>query len=167
MSELKLINEDKADRDAICAYIEKTEFLSELDRGEVEYLAERVKVYSASMGTYVLREGNTESCLCIIVEGEIDIFKAITPTEHLKVANIRAGGIIGEMGVIDGEVLSASALAATDSIVLLINGEEFENLVKDNEKLGIKLVWRIAKIISSRLRKTTGLLSDFLDVKRL
>ena len=78
----------------------------------------------------------------------------------IKVADIKAGGSIGEMGILDGEPVSASAIASVDSVVFTISGADFEKLVSENEKLGVKLLWKIGKIISLRLRRTTGLLAE-------
>jgi CRP/FNR family transcriptional regulator, cyclic AMP receptor protein len=96
----------------------------------------------------------------LIAEGEISIFKEISKSEHLKVADIKAGGSIGEMGILDEEPISASAIASISSIVFLISGGDFKKMVSENESLGVKLLWKIGKIISVRLRKTTGLLAE-------
>ncbi len=163
MSELKLLGEGESNRETIYELIEKSSFLADLEADEIEKLAQWMKAYSASMGTYILREGDENACLCIIVEGEIDIFKGATSDKHIKIASIPAGGTIGEMGVVDGEALSATAIASKDSVVLILSRTEFQNLVKSNDRLGIKLLWKLAKIISTRLRKTTGRLADTLE----
>jgi hypothetical protein len=33
-------------------------------------------------------------------------------------------------------------------------------MVSENQSLGVKLLWKLGKIISLRLRKTTGLLAE-------
>ncbi len=165
MIELKLLQVADVAYQTMRDSIQKLDFMSGLERDEIETLVNWSNAYSAATGTFILTEGDNKACLCILVEGEIDIFKEMAPEEHIKIANIKAGGVIGEMGIIDGEALSATAIASTDSIVLIITGEDFENMVNKNEKLGNKLLWKIARIISLRLRKTTGLLADFLDVK--
>jgi CRP-like cAMP-binding protein len=78
----------------------------------------------------------------------------------MKIADIKAGGTIGEMGIVDGRPLSASAIASTDSVILMITRADFSTLVKENGDLGVKLFWNIARIISMRLRQTTGLLAE-------
>ena len=160
MNGLKLLGEDDASHETVCDLIETFNFFSDLDRNEIEVLGEWVKAYSAPVGTYIFKEGSTSASLCFIVEGDVSIFKETTPNEHMKIADIKAGGTIGEMGIVDGRPLSASAIASTASVILMIARSDFSNLVKKNGNLGVKLIWNIARIISMRLRQTTGLLAE-------
>jgi CRP/FNR family transcriptional regulator len=155
-----MLGEGESSHETVCDLIEKFKFFSDLDREEIKMLAVWLKAYSAPVGANVFQEGSTNACLCFIVEGDIAIFKETTPNEHLKIADIRAGGTIGEMGIIDGRPLSASAIASIDSVILMITRNDFRNLVKENGNLGVKLLWNIASIISMRLRQTTGLLAE-------
>jgi CRP-like cAMP-binding protein len=52
-----------------------------------------------------------------------------------------------------------------DSVVLIITKEDFDTLTGKHEKLGVKLLRKIARTISSRLRSTTGRLADLLSNK--
>jgi len=58
------------------------------------------------------------------------------------------------------EAISANVRAASDSIVLMISREKFQQLVQENGELGVKLLWKLARLISSRMRQTTALLAE-------
>jgi len=160
MSELLLLGGGDSFRETTCKLIRKTDFFADFSPGDIEYIANWVKAYSAPVGAYIFKEGSASACLCFLVEGNISIFKETTPNEHMKIADITAGGTIGEMGIVDGNPLSASAIAAGDSVVLLMSREDFRDLVHDQCALGVRLLWKIAQIISLRLRQTTGLLAE-------
>ncbi len=160
MAEMKLVSEGTASFDTVKGYIKKTQFFSDLEDTDAENLANWVKVYSAEAGSNIFTEGSTDASLCFIAEGEVAIFKETSPSEFLKIADVIAGGTIGEMAIIDGRPLSASAIASKDSKVLMITRNDFDKLVKENSNLAVKLLWRIAQIISLRLRQTTGLLAE-------
>lgn len=160
MSELILLGEGESFLEETCELITKTDFFQDFAPGDIKYLANWVRAYSAPVGSYIFKEGSTKASLCFLVEGDISIFKETTPNEHLKIADISSGGTIGEMGIVDGHPLSASAIAASDSIVLLMSRTDFEDLVHDQCALGVKLLWKISQIISLRLRQTTGLLAE-------
>lgn len=164
MPELTLIADRENQPGKVCDLIEKSNFFSDLDRDEMEMLAFWMKAYTAPAGTLILKEGEkSSSCLCIIVEGTVNIFKLTEPNDdHVKIAEIEAGASIGEMSVIDGLPLSASAISLTDATILLMPREDFNNLMKKNSNLGIKILFRVAKLISVRLRTTTGRLADLL-----
>ena len=161
---MKLIADHEGSREKLCELIEKSQFFSDLERDETEMLAYWMKAYTAPAGTLILKEGEKDSsCLCIIVEGTVNIFKLSEPNDdHIKIAEIEAGFSIGEMSVIDGKPLSASAISLTDATILIMTRADFLNLLKKNSNLGIKILYRVAKLISERLRTTTGRLADLM-----
>lgn len=160
MEKLIPLEEDKSNNKSIIDYAKGMQFFSTLDQDELNSITQWIKPYKAKLGATIFEEGNESPHLCLIAEGDISIFKEISDSEHLKVADIKAGGSIGEMGILDGEPVSASAIASVDSVVFIISNTDFKKLVTENQSLGIKLLWKIGKIISLRLRKTTGLLAE-------
>jgi CRP-like cAMP-binding protein len=166
LKELQLLDNGDSFRKSAYKFIKESDFFSDFSDDEIEVLARWTKAYSAATGCVVLNEGDKSNCLCIIVKGSINIFKGLPNDEHLKVAEITTGESIGEMGIIDGEPFSASGIASEDSIVLLITREDFEDIVKQNIVLGNKLLWKLARILSSRLRHTTKRLAELLTGKK-
>ena len=169
MPELKLIAEREENHVKLRELIQRSNFFSDLDLDEIEMLAFWMKAYTAPAGTLILKEGQEGGAsLCIIVDGKVNIFKQSSPNDdHIKVAEIDSGASIGEMSVIDGLPLSASAISLTDATILIMTREEFQNLLKKNCNLGIKILYRVARIISERLRTTTGRLADLLSIKNV
>ncbi len=164
MEKLIPLKEGAANR-SIMDYVKGMQFFSEFDQSEYESITQWIKPYKADSGTTIFEQGNQAPQLCLIAEGEISIFKEISNAEYLKVADIKAGGSIGEMGILDGEPVSASAIASIDSVVFMISADDFKTLVSENNALGVKLLWKIGEIISLRLRRTTGLLAEISIAK--
>lgn len=165
MKELQLLDNGDSFRKSAYRYIKESVFFIDFSDDEIDILSRWTRAYSADTGCVVLNEGDKSNCLCIIIKGEINIFKKL-PDEHLKIAEVIAGESIGEMGIIDGEPFSASAIASQDSIVLLISREDFEDIVKQNIALGNKLLWKLARILTTRLRHTTKRLAELLTGKK-
>lgn len=162
MNELTLLDDGKA------AYnlLKDSDFFSDFNEEELGVLAQWSKAYSADTGCVVLNEGDKSNCLCIIIKGHVDIFKAIPNDEELKIAEISSGESIGEMGIIDGEPFSASAIASENSTVLLITRDDFEEIMKQRLELGNKLLWKLSRLITARLRHTTKRLAEMLTGKK-
>ena len=162
MKELQLLDDGNSFRKNAYKLIKESDFFSDFIDEEIEILARWTKAYSADTGCVVLNEGDQSNCLCIIIKGRINIFKGLPDNEHLKIAEVFIGESIGEMGIIDGEPFSASAIASEDSIVLLITREDFEDITKQHIELGNKLLWKLSKILTTRLRQTTKRLAELL-----
>lgn len=164
MPDLILLADRDNNKDKVIQLIGESGFFADLEQDEIEMLAYWMKAYTAPAGSLILKEGAEGSaCLCIITEGKVTIFKQSSPNDdHVKIAEIEAGASIGEMSVVDGKPLSASAISLSDATILLMTRENFEHLMKKNSNLGVKVLYRVSRIISERLRTTTGRLADLL-----
>ena len=151
--------------DTLPDLIARSGFYASLSPAEARLLAEWVRAYSFPAGSFILKEGEGENCLCVLVEGAVNIYKETEPDKHLKIASIRPGESIGEMGVVDGQPFSASVIATQDTILLVLSREDFDTLLDRHETLGNKLLRKVAVTISLRLRATTGRLADLLANK--
>jgi len=160
MENLVSLDDGGANRDAIIEQISKAQFFSDLGPDEIKTLAGYSRAYSARTGDTIFTEGSEETNLCFLIEGQVSISKQVSPFESVKISDIEAGGVIGEIGIIDGESVSATVKAAKDSIIVIISGTDFDQLVEQNGVLGAKLLRKIARIITTRLRRTTSMLAD-------
>lgn len=94
----------------------------------------------------VIREGEIESALFILLKGEVYINKTSRP--HLKLAQLKPGDVFGEVAFVKNIARSANAVAETDTIVLKINGKVFEKL---NAEIQNKFRARFMDILIDRL----------------
>ncbi|MCG8379023.1 MAG: cyclic nucleotide-binding domain-containing protein [Proteobacteria bacterium] len=166
MKELHLLDNGDSFRKNTYRLIKESDFFTGFTEDEIDILARWTRAYSADTGCVVLNEGDKSNCLCIITRGTINIFKGMDHDEHLKIAEISTGESIGEMGIIDGEPFSASAIASEDSEVLLITKEDFEDIIAQHRDLGNKLLWKLARVLTERLRQTTKRLAALLTGKK-
>ena len=138
--------------------LEGMQLLKEFDRTNIEEIAPFTGAYLAPKGVKIFREGTKGNFMCLIVEGGVDILKG-----GKKITTVRPGKTMGEMSVIDGYPHSASAIAIEDTRLIMITRNQFEKMSEQRPKLAIKLLMRLATLMSLRLRQTTGVLCDYLD----
>ena len=82
--------------------------------------------------------------------------------EAKQIGSAGVGRIIGEMSLIDGEPRSASVVADVPTTLVVLTGEGFARLSSDVPRLAVKILLKISKLISQRLRQTSGALVDHL-----
>ncbi|MCK4950446.1 MAG: cyclic nucleotide-binding domain-containing protein [Gammaproteobacteria bacterium] len=134
------------------------QLLKEFDMGEIEEIAPYTGAYLARKGVKIFREGAKGSFMCLIVDGGVEIIKG-----GKKVTTVRPGKTMGEMAVIDGYPHSATAIAVEDTRLIMITRNQLDNMSERHPRLAIKLLKRLAILMSLRLRQTTGVLCDYLD----
>ena len=160
---LDLLGDGDSFRDELCGMIENAPMFSSLSRHEVEILSEYMRGYRAKDGAIIFEEGSKGLFMCVLVEGRVDIFKDSPGDGKKKVAKVRPGKSMGEMSMLDGMPHSATSIASENCILLMLTKMSFENLSEEHPVLCNKLLTQIARLMSLRLRQTTGILLDYLD----
>lgn len=159
---MKLLGSGASFRAELLALLENVELLQGLSWHETRQLGAFMQAYEAEPGCIVFREGEPGNYLCLLVRGTVKTSKLGTEGEALVALEGR-GRSIGEMALIDGEPRSASCEVTEQAALLLLTRNAFEQLCDQHPTLGCKLVLRIARLMSRRLRVTSGRLIDYLD----
>ncbi len=137
--------------------LEKTKWAKEFSWSHIKKICLYIDPVMAKPGAIVFKEGETDKSLGIIVKGAIDIIK-----ENTRVTTLTSSQTFGEMALIDGEPRSASGVAVKETIIFFMSEEHLIQLTEDDPRLGVQLLWKISKLISQRLRHTTGMLVDYM-----
>jgi len=121
----------------------------------------RTRSYKA--GATIIKEGEIGSEMFVVLSGAVEILKRTRAGDNYTVVSLKAKDNVffGELALIDDDKRSATVLAATDSEFLLISKKDFLELGNSDPAIGLPITRAIAKIIASRLRKTT---SDMLTI---
>ena len=137
--------------------LEKTKWANEFSWNHIKKICLYIDPVMAKPGAVVFKEGDTDRSLGIIVKGAIDIVKGKT-----KLTTLRSSQTFGEMALIDGEPRSATGIAVKETVIFFMREEHLIQLTEDDPALGVQLLWKISKLISQRLRHTTGQLVDYM-----
>ena len=159
---LVLLGDGESFKAELCSMIERTQMFKDFARADIEQLARFTRAYQVEKGKTIFREGQKAAFLCVITEGVVDVMKLSDTREPKKVNSIRPGRSFGEMAVLDDMPHSATTVAADTVKLVMITKQKLEQLANDNPALGVKVLWQLAKLMSLRLRQTTGSLVDHL-----
>lgn len=98
-------------------------------------------------GEAVFTEGEPGDCMFAVVEGDVAIRKGERVLEH-----VHAGGVFGEMALIDKTPRSASAVAVTDCQVVAVAEKRFMYLVQQTPYFALEIM----HVLADRLRRNTS-----------
>jgi hypothetical protein len=105
-----------------------------------------IRIYNE--GDTIVREGELGDEFYVILSGSVKVCKGQKELNRLD-----QGMHFGEMALIDRQVRSASVIAVRRTIVLCIDRVEFYNLIRDDPKLAVKILWTFTQHLSLRLRQ--------------
>lgn len=160
--ELEQLGYGESFKEKLCDMLEQVSLFQHSSRKDIEDLADYIHAYHAPVGCRLLNEGEREKLLWFLVEGKINVYKETQPGEEKHLASVRAGKPLGEMAFIDGQPHSASVVTASDCTLLLLTKNSFLRLAGNNPRLGLNISWKLAQLLSQRLRQTSGQLIDHL-----
>ena len=145
----------------LAGLLEHTNWATEFSWDQLLLLCEYIHPLKVNKGAVVFKEGALEKSLGIIVKGSIQVMKQ-SGADINYLTRLSPPQTFGEMSLIDDEPRSASGIALEETLIFFMSRSRFIALAQANPVLGFKLLWKISKIISQRLRRTTGQLIDFL-----
>lgn len=162
LDNLRLLGMGKSFRAELAAMIEEMALFSDLAWNEIEILADYMQAYEAAKGCAIFSEGEAGNFMCLLVKGKVDVVKEDSHGTQKVVATVSSGKALGEMALIDNEPRSARAVAVEVSTLLLLTRENFNRILHDHPRLASHLAVRLARLLSQRLRQTSGMLVDYL-----
>ena len=108
----------------------------------------------------IFRQGEFGSAMYDVLSGEIGIYTDYPGADEKQIAVIKAGEVLGEMGLIEVYPRSATAVVLTDgTVVIELKEDDLRAYLQDKPE---KLL-QVMRQLSSRIRETT---EKYVDVCR-
>ncbi len=143
--------------------LEKSKLGQGLTWQELQTLAGYLASFSASKGVYICRQGERSDFACIIFNGRVSVVKSDLHHLDKEIASVGPGHTVGEMSLIDGEARSASVIVKNPVLLLAISEENFDKMGEEVPRLWGKLLLQLARVLSKRLRQTSGILAEYMN----
>jgi CRP-like cAMP-binding protein len=147
----------------IHALIPKCDLLENFSPAEVRLLAHFMDVYQAPLGTEIIREGEGGDFMLMLIEGSVEVHKRDRWNTSQLIAVVDAGKTLGEMSMIDGEPRFATCIAATSTVLAVLDRENLARIIVEQPMLGAKILMQLVLMLSQRLRSTSGRLLHLMD----
>lgn len=150
------------DRAFLCSLMDSVSFFNGYSGPELEQLSAYFTAFQADMGAEIFAEGEPGSFLCVVVDGAAEVLKEDHRGVARVVARIGRDKTLGEMALIDEEPRSATARVTSAATLLVLTRDRFERMCADHPRLALQFALRVARLLSRRLRLTSGMLVDHL-----
>ncbi|MES2015874.1 MAG: Crp/Fnr family transcriptional regulator [Pseudomonadota bacterium] len=146
----------------IADLLDGLELVRDFSYPELETMAGYMSLHATPKGGVIFEEGDLGDFMLIVVDGRIGIYKGGEHGRQLLSSEAK-GRIIGEMAMIDHERRSATCVAETDCELLILTSTNLKNLALERPMLAFHFMTSLARILSRRLRRASGMMADFLD----
>lgn len=150
------------DRAAKIELLKKVPLFSTLKESGMEVVARNSGLYSFKKGDSIFREGAYGEGLYVVSDGEVLITRQTANNETINIAQFIRGESFGEMDLLEGRVMPASATAETDAVILIFpeRGTRFQDVLSAYPELSAQLLHELLATIAGRIRTTNRLISE-------
>lgn len=138
----------------IGAFLKCVDLFQDLDDNEIAALIAKAREERHEDKGFIFKEREMGDAMFVILDGTVKMLKLVTGNKFKTLVAMGVGEFFGEMSLLDGQPRSASAAAHGTARVLRIGREEFSALMTENPYLGLKVVIRLARNLTERLRRT-------------
>jgi CRP-like cAMP-binding protein len=149
--------------DELRAMMVRTHFMDDTRPEEVERLAGFLQIYRAQAGEAIIREGDCDDYMLVIISGRVDIMKTDRRGIAQPMTSAGPGAALGEMSMIDGEPRFASCVAAERTTFATLSREDMVRIIMEVPALGAKLLIKLVTLLSARLRQTSATLLHYME----
>jgi diguanylate cyclase len=140
----------------------KVALFSTLKESGLEVVARSSGLYSFKKGDVIFREGSYGEGLYVVSEGEVLITRQTADNETMNIAQFIHGESFGEMDLLEGRVMPATAVAETDAVILIFpeRGTRFQDVLSVHPELSAQILHELLATIAGRIRSTNRLISE-------
>ncbi len=134
-------------------FIAQIELFKDLLQSERRAFAEAFVERSYNTGELIFEENTQRKYLWIVLTGEVELFKMTPHHEETRLTVFSRFDFIGEGALMDDYPHNTSARALQPTTLLALSRDQFQGLCEENPAVGMKLISRIARVISRRIRQ--------------
>jgi CRP-like cAMP-binding protein len=161
---MELIEDGQTSQDKLCNMLREVKGFAEFEPPDLEFIIRHMKAYHVSKGETIIREGDRNSCLGVVIEGRVGVYKEDSDGLVKYLTYVSPGRLFGEISVIENLPFTASLLAESDVTLILMSREGFRQCIQDNTVIGVKFLSFIAQLVCARLRTVSNQLVDYIEV---
>ena len=139
--------QSQANEERILELLAKVPIFSGLDERARRKLGKLCTMKTFEAGDLLYEEGAMGLSLFIVTSGQAEVFRG-TDEERVALERVAAGGILGQLALIDDQPRAASAVALETTDCLLLTRDSFDTLVKRDPEIA----WCMTPALAERVR---------------
>jgi len=150
--------------DFVASLLKKLSLFSDLEPPALLKLSSHFKEKIFKVGDTIFTEDSIGNSMMIITSGEVRVSQKSGPNDEEALIVLKKGDLFGEMGLLEDLPRSATVIAHSNVVMLEIAREDFLDFITNESEAGVKILLKLSRILSSRLRETDTKLKTFISL---
>ncbi len=128
--------------------LSRVSLFSLMKKRDLKRIAKQTQHHSFKKGDVIIREGERDGRLFVIISGEVEVIKDLGSQKEKRLGTFRSNNYFGEMAPLDDYVRTASVRAVRDTELLSLDQWNIREEIKKYPSIAIELL----QILARRLR---------------
>ena len=113
-------------------YLATVSLFSNLGKTDLKRLANQSRYCSFKFGDIIIKEGERDDCLYILISGRVNVYKSYRTKKEKRLRTLEPPAYFGEIALIDDLVRSASVVAMRDTRTLCLDKLNLDREIEKN-----------------------------------
>jgi CRP-like cAMP-binding protein len=152
--------------EALTKALQSLEFTSGLRHEHLAKLASIACHVSFSEGAVIFAEEDISELVYLLERGKVILQTNVPGHGEVPILELGPGDLLGWSSLFQPKRKTASARAIEATHAIALNAPKLRELCRVDTELGYQILWRVANVISDRLRAARAMLLDMLEPSR-
>ena len=142
-------------------FLQRTAVFGGLNPRQIGKVRELLEERRFGPGEDICVEGDSAGEMYVLAEGEAVVLCRTSSGDSTILAQVGAGGCVGEMALLDVQPRSATVRTCTDCVVFVLSWDDMLSIYEWDLQTYTLLVMNIAREVSRRLRAADRMIAEF------
>jgi CRP-like cAMP-binding protein len=138
-------------------------YVAALQPADIERLARYLDFVAVPANQEVIGQDEQGDYMLVVLEGTIAVDRVQPWGGRARLAEARAGDMLGEMSLLDAGARFSACTTLTQATLAVIDANRLDALITHEPRLGLALLASLARRLSLRLRQVSARLSALLS----
>ncbi len=134
-----------------------------LGAAELAHIGAHLRYFAVPANQEVIGQDEQGNYLLIVLEGRIGVERVQPGGGRVRLAEVRAGDMLGEMSVLDAGSRFSACITLTPCVVAVLDAQRLDEMMRTEPRLALALLASLARRLSLRLRQVSARLSALLS----
>jgi len=148
----------------LTAFLSKTAIFARLSPEDLARIGSRLRHHSMEAGQAVIREGENDKRLFLILDGVVDVIKDMGTSKERPLACLGSGDFFGEMALVDNLERSASVICRKTTRLLSLDQKDLLAEIGKNPSIAMELLATLSRRVRTLEKAMVGSLGHLLPI---
>lgn len=135
---------------------QQDKYMAGLTQSDMDRCAKYFHFYTVRADADLIAQGETGSFMIVLLRGAVAVDRLQPWGERLRLTEVRAGSLLGEMSLVDAAPRWSYCTTLTDSEIAVLEASDLDKMIADDPGAACRLIGSLARRLSLRLRKLSA-----------